>query len=124
DPLVRMQVDGLEAQRNEAVAMQQQAVTAVASAKAQVAARESDLQAARAAIVQAETELDSAQRRLARSEKLSGQGAASLQQLDDDRARVRNAHAAVSAARARAGAAEAAINAARAQVTGAEAAVN
>jgi HlyD family secretion protein len=124
DPLVRMQVDSLEAQRNEAVAMQQQAVTAVASAKAQVAARESDLQAARAAIVQAETELDSAQRHLVRSEKLSGQGAASLQQLDDDRARVRNADAAVSAARARAGAADAAINAARAQVAGAEAAVN
>src|SRR5690606_5645143 len=53
DPLVRMQVDSLEAQRNEAVAMKQQAVTAVASSKAQVAARESDLQAAKAAIVQA-----------------------------------------------------------------------
>ena len=77
--------------------MQQQAITSVQTAKAQVAMRKSELAAAQANIVQAESNLDAAMRRLARSETLSKEGAASLQDLDDDRARVRTARAAVAA---------------------------
>ena len=62
-PLAHMQVTTLQAQRDEALAQQQQAVTAVASAKAQVAMRESDMAAAQAVVAQRETELDAARRR-------------------------------------------------------------
>lgn len=122
-PLVRMQATVLKAQRDEARAMQQQAITSVQTAKAQVAMRESELAAARANIVQAESNLDAAMRRLARSETLSKEGAASLQDLDDDRARVQTARAVVAAMQAQAVAAQSAIEAARTQVIGAESSV-
>ena len=121
--LARMQIDALQAQRDEAQAQHQQAITAVASARAQVAVRESDRAAALAVVAQRESELDAARRRLARSQTLSQEGAASIQELDDDRARVRSARSAVVAAKAQANADLAAIDAARAQVTGAQSAV-
>lgn len=55
---------------------------------------------AKAVVAQRESELDAVQRRLARTEKLSKEGAASIQQLDDDRARERGARAALAAAKA------------------------
>lgn len=122
-PLVRMQTTVLKAQRDEARAMRQQAITSVQTARAQVAMRESELAAAQANIVQAESNLDAAMRRLARSETLSKEGAASLQDLDDDRARVQTARAVVAAMQAQAVAAGSAIEAARAQVVGAESSV-
>ncbi|WP_321955721.1 HlyD family secretion protein [Paraburkholderia bannensis] len=121
--LAHMQVDTLQAQRNEATAQHQQAINADASAKAQVALRESDQRAAEAGVAQRESELDAAKRRLARSETLSKEGASSMQELDDDRARVRSAQAAVAAAKAQVTAAAAAVTAARAQQTGAESAI-
>lgn len=121
--LVRMQSDTLLAQRDEAIATLHQAQTSVAAAEAQIVLRKSDAAAADALIVQREAELDAAQRRLDRSQTLSKQGAASLQELDDDRARVRAAEAVLVASRAQAAAAAAAINAAKAQLTGAQAAV-
>ena len=48
--LARMQVDVLEAQRDEALAHRQQALDAVASAQAQVVVRESDALAAQAVV--------------------------------------------------------------------------
>src|SRR5690606_21298607 len=87
-PLARMQVEGLRAQRAEAEARQRQAEQALAGADAQVALREGDRQAAQALVLQRESELDAASRRLARSETLAAEGAASQQELDDDRARV------------------------------------
>jgi HlyD family secretion protein len=119
-PLVRMQTNVLNAQRDEALAAKQQAITSVHTAKAQVAMRQSELAAARANIVQAETSLDAAMRRLARSEMLAAKGAKSLQELDDDRARVRTARAALDATKAQAVAAQSAIEAARAEVLKAE----
>ncbi|EDZ98192.1 secretion protein HlyD, partial [Burkholderia sp. H160] len=113
--LAHMQVYTLQAQRNEAVAQHQQAVHAEASAKATVALRESDQRAAEAGVKQRESELDAARKRLARSEKLSKEGASSMQELDDDRARVKSAQAAVDAAKAQVTAAAAAVTAARAQ---------
>lgn len=122
-PLARMQVDSLDAQLDEARAMHQQVLTGVAQAQAQIAARESEKAATQAQVVQRETELDAARRRLARSEALAKEGASSRQGLDDDRASMRSAQAALAATRAQVSAAEAAIEAARATRAGAEAAV-
>ncbi|MDC8784265.1 HlyD family secretion protein [Roseateles koreensis] len=122
-PLAQMQVESLQAQHDEALARQQQALHAVAGAEAQVALRQADQQAAQALVLQRESELDAAQRRLARSETLAGEGASSGQELDDDRARVRSTQAALVATRAQVKAAEAAVVAAAAQVTGAKSAV-
>lgn len=122
-PLVTMQLDSLRAQRDEVVAALRQAENNVAAAEAQVALRESDAVAAQALVGQRESELDAAQRRRARSETLSSEGAASIQELDDDRAAVRGAQAALAATRAQANAALAAVNAAKAQLVGARSAV-
>ncbi|MNP97595.1 Multidrug resistance protein MdtN [compost metagenome] len=122
-PLATMQVDSLAAQRDEARARQQQASDAVVGAQAQVAVRESDKAAALAMVAQRESEFDAAKRRLARSETLSKEGASSVQELDDDRARVRSVAAALNAARAQVTAAQAAIDAAKAQVVGSRSAV-
>lgn len=121
--LAHMQVQTLEAQRDEARARQDQSITAVASAEAQVAMRESDRQAALALVAQRESEFDAARRRLSRSETLTREGASSEQELDDDRARMLSAQAAVIAAKAQADAAQAAIVAAHTQVVSARSAV-
>ena len=70
-PLARMQIATLNAQREEARAQHQQAINSAASAAAQVAQRESDKLAAEAVVVQRDSEADAARRRLARSETLS-----------------------------------------------------
>jgi len=93
--LARMQVSSISAERNEALAQRKQAQQAVIGAKAQVALRAS--------------QLDAAQGRLKRSETLAEKGVVSAQQLDDDRTNARSA--------------EAALNAAAAQVTEAQAAI-
>ncbi|MCH8179691.1 MAG: efflux RND transporter periplasmic adaptor subunit [Proteobacteria bacterium] len=116
--LARMQIDSLQAQRDEALARLQQAREGVSGAQAQVALRESDRQAVVAQVAQRDSELDAARRRLERSETLAREGASSGQELDDDRARVRSLQAALRAAQAQVRAAQAAIDAARTQVTG------
>jgi HlyD family secretion protein len=118
-----MQIDVLNAQRDEARAQQQQAINAVVSAEAQVKVRESDLATAKAVMVQREGELDNAKRRLARTQTLSREGAASIQQLDDDRAAVSSAEATLTATKAQVTAAQFAIASAKAQLTGARSAV-
>lgn len=116
--LAQMQIEVLEAQRDEAGAQFRRAVTAVASAEAEVTARQSDMAAAQATVSQRKSELDAAQRRFARSATLSREGVMALQQFDDDRARLRGSEAAVAAAQARVAAAQAAVKAAQAQVVG------
>lgn len=123
EPLARMQIHTLQAQHAEAVAGKDRAEHNVAAARAQVALRESDHAAALALVTQREAELDAAQRRLARSETLAKEGASAVQELDDDRARMRSAQAALKATQAQAAAAKAAIEAAKAQVTGSVSAV-
>lgn len=120
-PLALMQLDTLDALRDEAAAMHNETIHAISAADAQIALRQSDVAAARAVVAQREAELDAATRRLARSEELSKEGAASKQELDDDRARTRSAQAALTATRAQAVAAMAAVDAAQAQKTGAQA---
>ncbi|PVZ83455.1 hemolysin D [Serratia sp. S1B] len=122
--LAKIKVSSLEAQLNEAKAQQQQAENAVLAAKAQVTMRQSDKAAMLAMVSQRETELNAAQRRLKRIEILAKEGASSLQQLDDDRADVQRAIAAVTTAKAQVASADAAIVATQAQVIGAESAVN
>ena len=70
-PLAKMRLETLEAQRDEALAMRQQAEHSVTAAQAQVALREADVTAALALVGQRESELDAAQRRLTRSSTLS-----------------------------------------------------
>ncbi len=120
-PVARMQIDSLQAQRDEALARLQQAQLAVGSTQVQVAQRESDYQAALAVVAQRESDLDTARRRLPRSEQLAREGFFSTQLLDDDRAKVRSMQAALLAAQAQAKAAQAGIGSARTQVTSAEA---
>ncbi len=120
-PLAQMQIDSLQAQRDEALARWQQAQQAVSGAEVQVAQQEANYQAALAVVAQRESDLDSAQRRLPRSEKLAQEGFFSSQLLDDDRAKVRSFQASVSAARSQAKAAQVGIAAARNQVAGAQA---
>ncbi len=84
--LATMETFNLKAQREEALARLEQATQSVNVAEAEVAYRES--------------EQDAAQRRVARSEILSKEGAASAQEVDDDRARARSTAAAVAAAKA------------------------
>ncbi|WP_321923241.1 HlyD family secretion protein [Burkholderia sp. BCC1998] len=120
-PLARMDVVVLQAQLDEARAREQQAVNTAASIDAQVAQRRSDKAAA--VVVQRESELDAATRRLARSETLSRDGASSMQELDDDRARAGSLRATVNAARAQVQAAQAAIDATQAQLVAARSAV-
>ncbi len=123
-PLARMQLETLEAQRDEALAMRQQAEHSVTAAQARVALREADVTAAQALVGQRESELDAAQRRLKRSQTLSQEGAASIQELDDDRARVRGAQATLAASKAQVAAARAAVEAAKAQLVGAQSSVH
>ena len=117
--VARMEIASLQAQRDEASARLQQAREAIAGANAQVRLRESDQQSAIAVVTQRESELEAANRRLSRSEQLTREGFFSAQTLDDDRARVRNLSATLSAAQAQLRSAQAAIVAARTQVNGA-----
>lgn len=121
--VAHMQLDALEAQRAEAQAGRDQAQHAAAAAEAQVVLRESDVAAALAQVAQREAELDAARRRLARSKTLSTEGAASIQELDDDQARVRGTEAALAATRAQVRSTQAAVTAAKAQVVGARSSV-
>lgn len=119
--LATMDTRSMEAQRDEATARRQQALAALAGARAEVTLRDSDRAAAAALVEQRKSDVDAARRRLARSEVLARAGAASLQDLDDDRARVSSSESALVAARAQASAAASAVNAARTQVASAEA---
>ena len=118
-PLARMDISSLQAQRAEAAARQAQAKNGVDTARAQVALRESDVRAAEAQVAARAAELDAGQRRLARSTTLEKEGASSSQELDDDRARVRGQQAALDAAKAQVAAAQSTLAAAQAAVSAA-----
>lgn len=118
--LAHMQVQTLNAQQDEALAIKQQTITSVANAQAQVAMRESDIHVAEAVVTQRKAELEAAQLRFNRSKALEQEGASSTQELDDDRARTKSANAAVVASIAQVSAAKAATKASLAQVAGAK----
>ena len=68
--LSKMQIEVLEAQRNEAIAQKAQAIAAVVGAEAQVAVRKSDVATAEAVVRQRKSELDGVQKRYVRSKAL------------------------------------------------------
>jgi HlyD family secretion protein len=114
--LARMDTQVLLAQKAEAQAQVRQAENAYLAAKSVVIQREGEHNAAQEVVAQRRAELDAAKKRLKRSQNLAIEGATPQQQLDDDRARVLGAQAAVSAAQAQVAAAQASIEAAKAQV--------
>jgi HlyD family secretion protein len=122
--LVVMQTDTLQAQLNEAQAQYRQAVSNEASAKAQVALKMSDKVAAQAGVSQKESDLDIASKHLQRTAALYQKGAISIQQFDDDTAKVNNAKAALDSAKSQVTAADAAIAVAQAGVDSATSAIN
>ncbi|MFA7625011.1 MAG: HlyD family efflux transporter periplasmic adaptor subunit [Pusillimonas sp.] len=124
DVLAQMQVDSLLSQRAEAQALHQQAVNAVETANAQVAARESERTAAQALVAQRESELRLARQSLERTERLVSGGATSRQMLDEHRAAVVGSQAVLQAARAQTAAAQAAVQAAQSQVISARSGVS
>ena len=121
--LARMDTKVLEAQRAQAAADLAKAQSAVVIAESQVAQQISSRAAAAAVVVQRRAALNVAGKRLARSRTLSREGAAAVQEYDNDLAGQQEAAAAIDAATAQLAAADAAIVTARAQVIGAEAGV-
>ncbi|MDO9386207.1 MAG: HlyD family efflux transporter periplasmic adaptor subunit [Thiobacillus sp.] len=113
-----MDTDVLDAERRQAEAQLQQAISAVATANSQIAQRHSDRAAAQAVVAQREVELKAARSHLARSMALADKSFLSPQAVEDERARVESAQAAVAAARAQVAAMESAIASARSQVAG------
>lgn len=115
-----MDTDVLDAQRRQAEAQLQQAMSAVATAESLIAQRQSDRAAAKAVVAQHEVELKAASSHLARSMALADKGFLSPQAVEDERARVESAWAAVAAAHAQVAAMDSAITSARSQVAGAQ----
>jgi len=119
--LARIDADSLEAQRAEAQAQMQAALTAVQSAEAQVAQASNQRTAAVAQVRQRRADLDAAHQHLRRSTELAAEGATPRQEQEDDRARLLSVQAGLDAAQAQASATEAAVATARSQVAGARA---
>ncbi len=122
--LARMDTDQLEAQRRQAAAQLHRAAVSVDTAKSLVTQREAERTAAVAILAQRQAQLDTADRKLARSEQLIKTSAVSQQVLDDDRAAAQGAKAAVAAAEAQIAASEAAISSSKALIIDAGAAVD
>lgn len=121
--LAQIDTQQLDAQLREARAQLQRRQIARDVAGSGVTQAEAEHSAALAVVAQRQTELESAQRRLDRSEQLARTNAISQQTLDDDRARTAGAQATLDAARAQAASAEAGIATARARIVDAEATI-
>ena len=118
--VARMDTDVLRAQLRQAQAEESQARNATDTAMAMVAQHESEQSAAASMVAQREAELAVAEKTEERTRILSGQHAASIQELDEEVARRREATAAVAAAKAQLQASRSTINAANYQVLGAQ----
>jgi HlyD family secretion protein len=118
--VARMDTDVLRAQLSQAQAQESQARNATNTALAMVAQHESEQSAEAAVVTQREAELVVAEKTEERTRILSGQHAASIQELDEDVARRREASAAVAASKAQLAASQSTINAANSQVLGAQ----
>lgn len=91
--LATIDVDALLAQRAQAIAQRQAALTSVQTAQAQVAQALSQRIAVLAQQSQRETDLGAARKHLDRSTALASEGATPRQEEDDDRSRVQSARA-------------------------------
>lgn len=121
--LAVMQTSTLEAEREEARAQYQQALTDEKSAVSQVALRESDKRVSQALVKERMSDLDAAQRRFNRSKGLVGKGAIPMEEFDDDETNLNGANAALASAKAQVSVNQAAIDSAKADVNGKRAAV-
>lgn len=121
--LAHMDTQQLDAQLREARAQLQRGRIARDVAESGVAQAQAEHSAALALVDQRQTELESAERRLSRSEQLARTNAISQQALDDDRAAAAGAKATLDAARAQAASAEAGMATASARIVDAEATI-
>jgi len=121
--LARMDTRTLDAQLRQAQAELQRLRNALQTAQAMVAQNESNKAAAEAVVRQRQAELTAVRKRYERSYALLQRNVISRQQVDDDRAAMQSAEAALAASRAQVASAQAAIAAARSQVVEAESAV-
>jgi HlyD family secretion protein len=121
--LALMQVATDPAERDEVTARRRQVLETVASAETEVAVRELECQAAYAAVQHHKSEHEAAQRRLARTEILTSQGALSQRDVDNESAMTRHTEAALAASELHHDAACAAVAAARMHVTSTRSAV-
>jgi HlyD family secretion protein len=122
--VAQMDTTVLEAQLAQAKAQMRQAQNAQNTAVLTVTLRESEKATANANVDQRQAELTAAESRFKRSQDLAKTNVITPQQLDDDRATMLSAQAALAAARSQVISSEAAIQAAKSQVTEAESAVD
>lgn len=122
--LAILESQSLIAQLDEANARHQETIQSVATAKAQIALKESEMAAVETEVRQAEASFGAARSRFNRTSMLSKEGAASKQELDDDRAQLVHAESSISAAKARVVAAQAAIDAAKSELTATDSRIN
>ena len=123
DVVARMDTDVLEAQLAQAAAEVAKAENATRTAAANVALRKSEETTAVAVVAQRKAELTGASKRFERSEQLAKSAVVSEQEVDDNRASMESARAALAAAEAQVLSAKSGIAAAESQVIEAEAAV-
>lgn len=121
--VAQMDTQVLKAQLAQAQAQVRQAENARLTAQALVAQRESEQATAKAVVSQREAELVATQKRFARTETLVKRNAMPQQQLDDDRAVMQSAQAALAASRSQVISAQAGIEAAKSQVIEAQSAI-
>ncbi|UNH25911.1 HlyD family efflux transporter periplasmic adaptor subunit [Moellerella wisconsensis] len=114
--LAKMDTRVLQEQLHEVQAQLKQATSTVMTAESALTQRKSEKLAAQAVVKQREAELNAAQKRLVRSKKLVQTNAISVQQLDDDLAKVQGNRAALEAAKAQVAASTAAIDSAHAGI--------
>jgi HlyD family secretion protein len=118
-----MDTQVLEAELAQAQAEVRRAQNAKLTAESVVTQRNSEKSTAEAVVAQRQAELTAAQKRFTRTEQLVRRNALPQQQLDDDRAVLQSAQAALSAARSQVISAQAAIEAGRSQVIEAQSAI-
>ncbi len=118
--LARMDTTVLDAQRREAEAQIKRALIGVKTAQSRVAQRKAERTAAIAVMAERTAELEATQKRFARSRALAPKGVVAAQTLDDDRAAVKRATAAVASAKGQVAAAEASLGLASSEVVSAE----
>ncbi len=122
--VARMDTQALRAEIAQAQAQLQRAQTAKLTAASLVAQRDSEKVTAQAVVAQRRAELTAAQKRFGRTETLVKRNAMALQQLDDDRALLQSAQAALAAANSQVVTSQAGIEAAKSQVVEAQATID
>ncbi|MCH4024457.1 MAG: HlyD family efflux transporter periplasmic adaptor subunit [Acetobacter sp.] len=120
----QLELTSLNAQRQQVSAQLAEARSDVVTQETTVTGREAETRAADALVTQREAELTVSIKHAKRTAILSKEGAAAIQDHDDDVARVESARASVASAQAQLASARAAVTTARTQVIGAHSRVD